>query len=444
MQRLVLLLGFLLFAAPLFSLVAGEPAVRDGSPRSIVPSHIVSMETDAAAPPAAPSLPEPPFRAQGEDSVFRRAAEIAWRYVEAQYDPSTGLVHSVIHYPYATVWDIGSTLAAYHSAHGLGLLAGADFDARMGRTLATLRSLPLFDGAAFNKNYQIRRAEMAGRSDREEAEGYGWSATDIGRLLVWLRIVASAHPQHAAAARAVVDRLDFDRLIGDGYLRGSDLDAVGRTRNYQEGRLGYEQYAAAGFALWGREAELALSVDENAEAVEVLGVPILRDRRPGAHLTGEPFFLMGIELGWTPAWEDLARQILAAQEARFDLTGQITIATEDAVPVAPHYFYYYTIHDAGEDFAVVTLDADTALAGPRWVSAKGALAWHALVPGPYTWRAVQAVQPAADPRLGWSSGIFEDSGRPTGGQNINTSAVILEAALHHRLRQPLLTAAMTR
>lgn len=440
MQRFIILLTALLLAGPFISLLLRDsPELRAEAVRP--PAGLL----DPAAAPMPATVggeTQPAFEMPGEDSIFRAAAEIAWHYVDTQYQPGTGLVNSVIAYPYATIWDMASTLAAYYSANRLGLLDDAEYDRRMGRALATLGELPLFAGGAFNKNYQIARGVPAGRTDREFNQGYGWSATDVGRLLVWLRIVAAGDSTHAAAAQTVVDRLAFDRLVREGYLWGEDLDRAGRRRAYPEGGIGYEQYAAAGFALWDQFADRALSIRENSEEIEVLGVPLLDDDRPGAHLTSEPFLLIGMEVGWwSPHWKQTADQVLAAQEARFDRTGQVTIVSEDAIPVAPYFFYYYTVHGRGEDFAILTLTAPRPLPGPRWISAKAAFGWYALKPGPYTWRGVQAVLPAADTRVGWHSGIYEQSGRPTGGQNINTSAVILEAALYHRLRQPILGAA---
>lgn len=440
MKRFVLILAILLLAAPIFGIAVGEPTVDLGSADS---SEAGSPEVTAEVIVPIDSEPViPSYVEAGEDSLFREAAAVAWSYVRTQYQPETGLTNSVIDYPYATIWDIGSTLAAYYCAHELGLLGETDFHSRMGRALETLGGLPLFANAAFNKNYQVSRGVPAGRNDREAAEGYGWSATDIGRLLVWLEIIATAHSEHRAAAKGVMERLALDRIVVDGYLWGEDLDATGRRRRYQEGRLGYEQYAAAGFALWDARADLALRMAENSEEVDVMGIPVLRDTRVGGHLTSEPFLLMGMEIGWwSPQWRDLAARVLAAQQARFDRTGQITIVTEDAIPLAPHFFYYYTIHQAGENFAVVALNQPEPLDGPRWISSKGAFGWYALEPGPYTWQALQAVLPAADSDTGWSSGIYEESREPTLGQNINTSAVILEAALYHRLRQPILSAA---
>jgi hypothetical protein len=440
MRRFIRLLSAALLAAPVFSLVAEEAGYQRAE-RIRPPLALLYADSALPRTPAGRAVPER-FRAPAEDSLFAAAAEIAWTYVDAHYHPSTGLTSSVISYPYATLWDIGSTLAAYHAAHELGLIDRADFMARAGRALGTLRNVTLFDDVAFNKNYQIAAGIPAGRNDRETAEGYGWSATDLGRLLVWLKIVATAHPELAVPAERVVDRLDFDRLIRDGYLRGEDLDRRGRRRAYQEGRLGYEQYAAAGFALWGHHADRALSTRENTRPVEVFDVPLLVDRRSGGHLTSEPFLLLGLELGWwAPGWRALADAVLVAQRDRYDATGQITIVSEDAIPLPPHYFYYYTVHEAGDDFAVVSLQASSPLDEPRWVSAKAAFGWYALRPGPYTWRALQVVQPAADPARGWGSGIYEGTSQPTGGQNINTAAVILEAALYHRLGRPILAAA---
>lgn len=448
MTRLIVLLAIALVLAPIAALVRAS-GVADGlfggADRVAVPDE---LSVPAARPSAVPAQPPaaPLFRQPEEDSVFAAAAQAAWRYVVSQTQPATGLPNSVIGYPYATVWDVASGLAAIHSAHGLGLIERAEYDRRMGAALRTVGSLRLFDGAAYNKNYQIARGVPAGRNDREapsRPDGYGWSAVDIGRLLVWLKIVERGAPRHAEAARAAVARLDLDRLVAGGYLRGASLDREQRVRAYQEGRMGYEQYAAAGFALWGAEVGRALDLEANGEPVEVLGVSLLDDRRGNAFLTSEPFYLMGLELGWwSPAWRTQAERVLAAQQARHRRTGQITLASEDAIPVAPYYFYYYTLHDDGEDFAVRAQGARLPRPEPRWVSTKAAFAWYAVLPGEYAWEALRHVSDRAlDPTTGWHSGVYERTARPTGSQNVNTAAVVLEAALYHRTRRPLIGSA---
>ncbi|HEX9936205.1 MAG TPA: DUF3131 domain-containing protein [Longimicrobium sp.] len=406
---------------------------------------------DAAAPPpaAAQQGTRPaaaPARAPGrwgevsDRDVFMNAARTAWTYVNGQYNPQTGLVNSVTNYKYATVWDIGSSLLAMFSANQLGLLPDAEYDQRMRRALQTLTEARLFDNAAFNKNYHTETGRIAGRPGQERAteNGYGWSAIDVGRFLLALKIIAVNQPQYAAQAQAIAQRVDWGRTVQGGYLRGEDLSPVnGRQRRYQEGRIGYEQYAALGYAAWGHPADKALDVRANAKPVNVLGVPVFADTRGNDLLTSEPFVMYGLEVGWTPEVRDLAWRVLAAQEARYRQTGAVTIVNEDAL-TGPPYFLYYSVLGDGKEFPVNPPDGAPPGPTPRTVSTKGAYGWHALLPSSYTWLAVQRVEGARTSR-GWGAGVFEESGRMSGGENVNTAAVILEAALYtHRGGRPLI------
>ena len=47
-----------------------------------------------------------------------------------------------------------------------------------------------------------------------------------------------------------------------------------------------------------------------------MGQSLLHDRRGGDKLTSEPFILMGMELGYQPPFDRLARAALAVQKAR--------------------------------------------------------------------------------------------------------------------------------
>ena len=389
-----------------------------------------------AACQAAPAQ-DPAVRA-ADDRLYADAAARAWSWIDRNYVPATGLVRATDHYDHVTTWDIGSALLALHAAHGLGLLADAEFETRMAAALRTLRTMPLYDGAAFNRLYSAATGAMTGRGDRLTETGYGWSATDLGRLLAALKVVASNHPRFEGEADAVVRRLDVSRIVRDGYLWGEDVQGR-RVARYAEGRIGYEQYAAQGFALWGIRAERALDVTAHARPVRVEGVELLGDRRGSDRLTSEPFFLAAMEMDlWGEPLNRLAAGVLAAQEARWRRTGQVTMASEDAVPLAPHHFYYYNVYHAGRPF---TIDAQAPLGGvriPPWVSTKAAFAWHAVMPGEYTRTALEAVAAGQQGERDWGAGILEGSGRPTGGANVNTAAVILQAALYRRLGRRLL------
>jgi hypothetical protein len=311
----------------------------------------------------------------------------------------------------------------------------------MQRALTTLSTMDLFDGAAFNKFYDSRNGRMVDRRQQPSSKGYGWSITDIGRLLTWLRIIAVNQPQFAPQATAIVRRLDMSRLITtDGYLQGQDLDLqTGGLRAYAEGRMGYEQYAAAGLALWGHRAEKALDARINAGPASVLGVSIIADKRGNDRITSEPYIMMGMETGWySPELREQAWRVLAAQEARYKNTGMITMVSEDALPDPPYYFYYYSLYRDGQAFVVDAHSTLAAVTGPRWVSSKAAFAWHALLPSPYTLTALQAVQPSAIAGRGWGAGVYEGSLKPTGNASLNGSALILEAAVFNLRGHPFL------
>jgi hypothetical protein len=389
-----------------------------------------------SAPP-----PECAPRPSEEDArLFDEAARRAWHFFAANTVEATGLTGATDGYPFVTVWDVASMLAAYHSAYGLGLIEGDELDRRLGRILRTLQEMDLYDGVAFNKSYDARTGRMVGRDERPSAIGFGWSATDIGRLLVWLHIVERHYPRFADDARAIVTRLDASRLVRDGYLRGEDLHPrTGERREYPEGRIGYEQYAAAGFALWGVEAANALDLRANAYPIRVEGQQMLGDERGGDRLLTDPFLMYELEIGTAPdGWRSLTCALLAAQEARYEETGQVTMVNEDAMPDPPYYFYYYSAYHDGEPWTVDAQGPMQGVDGPRWVSAKAAFAWHAAYPSDYTERAVSAVERAAGPG-GWASGIYEGTGDVARSVNVNTNAVILQAALYHRQEgRPLL------
>jgi hypothetical protein len=351
-----------------------------------------------------------------ERQLFTDAAATAWAYVDRHYRSSTGLVEPTSGYPYATVWDIASGLSAMYAAHELKLLTTADYDRRVSKALTTLQNAELFDGGGFNKLYSTRTGKVVGTDGRATSRGFGWSALDIGRLLVWLKIVAETQPQH------------LDRLVSGGYLHGEDLDQAGAVRRYQEGRIGYEQYAARGFALWGASPTRALRLHENSIPITVMDLPLPGDVRGGDRITSDPLVLMGLELGWDMETEQFALQFLRVQEARYRKTGVVTLTGEDAVNVAPHFFYYYCAYTNGKAFGVDVQDHRAVVDGPRWISAKAAFAWHVLRPSAYTELTMRSVSGARG-RAGWDSGVYEGSHAPTGAPNINTAAVILTAAL---------------
>lgn len=419
---------------------AQEPTKKK-SPRPR-PTSTRAQPAPKAGPPA--SAPDAEARVIDERQLFLSSARTAWAFVERNYQPATGLARAHDTYQYVTLWDIASALAATYSSHELGIISDALYKQRIERALGTLSTMDLFDGAAFNKSYDSRTGRMIDRDQHVSARGYGWSVTDIGRLLTWLRIIAVNQPGFAAQATAVVNRLDMSRLIKNGYLQGEDIDpTTGERRTYAEGRMGYEQYAAAGLALWGYRAERALNAGLNALPVNVLGVSIIADKRGDERITSEPYIMMGMETGWySPELREQAWRVLAAQEARYKATGKLTMVSEDALPDPPFYFYYYSVYRQGLSFVIDAPASQGYVQAPRWLSSKAAFAWHALLPSPYTLKVLEAVLPAAIPGRGWGAGVYEGTLTPTGDASLNTAALILEAALYNLRGHPFLAVSL--
>ena len=390
-----------------------------------------SLKTDAAKAPrqltaaAVAAEPAPPRRelTEAETKFYRDAASTAWTYISTNYQPATGLVNASADWHYTTTWDIGAQLLAFLSARDIGLITTADYETRVLKTLSTMERAALYDRAAYNKTYSA----TTGAAGDGKRGATGWSATDLGRLLVAAKIVSVRDPKLAPAVEKVVRRISMNQVVKDGYLNGRMIGSSGKPWTFQEGRIGYEQYAARGFALWGADVAKALAVATNAVPFQVLGVDLVADKRKLDRLTSEPFILYGLELGMPADVKSLAGSVLEVQQKRFEKTGQITVVSEDAVSVAPHYFYYYCIIANGKPFVVDIVTPGKALENPRWVSTKAAFGWHAIMPNDYTKLALDAVSNTRTDR-GWASGVYEKNDKSTNTVDINTAAVILEAA----------------
>lgn len=367
-----------------------------------------------------------------EKQFYRDMGKQSWSYMVANTDPNTGLVKATPDWANTTLWDVGGQILATHSAKELGIITPEDFNRRTEKLFNTLEKLELWNGV-YNKLYSTKTGAIS-------KEGrLGWSATDLGRFLLALKIISVREPQFAAQAERIVRRMDYKNVIKKGYMYGELIGSNGKPWNFQEGRIGYEQYSAEGFRQWGLDVGNAVNVKKNAQNVKVLGVNIYQDRRYDDRLLSEPFVMLGLEVGMQGDILNLARNVLKVQEARFTSTGKVTIASEDAVAIAPHYFFYYCIYCKRKAFMVDLAETGDLMDSPRWVSTKGAFGWHAIMPSPYTKRATDFVAAARDPKKGWASGVFEDTGKSTNTFDINTSALLLEtAAFQLRGARPLI------
>ncbi len=368
------------------------------------------------------------------------AAATAWRYFESHYRPESGFVDAIHDHPSATLWDQGSYLLALLAARGLGILEEDVFAQRSAAFLGGLERLPLFDGRLPNKAFDTRSLAMVDYGNSPVPDGIGWSALDVARLLMALRVLEIRQPTYGPRIRALLANWDLPAMTAEGRLWGSSREG-GQTRYHQEGRIGYEQYGARAAAVWGLDALDASTARPIMAWEEVSGVEVAVDRRRAKDfgaitpVVSEPYILQAFETGLNGEGQLLASRIYQAQEARARRSGMATMVSEDHIDQAPH-FLYSSVFGNGEDWAVVAEDGSPH-PELRTVSLKAAFGWDALYGTKYTQDVLADLAPLAGEQ-GWYAGRYEADGRINMALTLNTNAVVLEA-LHYKLKGPLLT-----
>lgn len=371
------------------------------------------------------------------DASLMAIATCAWRFFQVSLTPATGMFNSVLGYRYATMWDVASGIAALVCAQRLGLISRAVFVVMFQRIITSLAKVPLYQNELPNREYSTATLLMQGADSRPSARGSGWSATDIGRLLIWLKIASNWYSECERPIRELVGRWALQRIVNRGEIYGGYINGQ-RSAVRQEGRLGYEQYAATGLALWGFDPYKALQCS-NSEKFELLGIPLLRDTRNLASLTSEPFVMARMEIGHlNTEFDSLEQGVFQVQKKYAGVRGTLIAVSEDAVDRAP-WFVYNSVCFERKPWACVS-PAGTSYPHMASVSAKTAIAWWAMYDDAYAVCVFDAVKDAFDPQRGYYAGIF-NTGRRNESLNINTNAVILEAMLYRHLgRQSFLNA----
>lgn len=413
----------LVFLAALICAFSAVSYLEGGGLQRPADSIISAIETplDQAARPLRPEE--------------RKWAEIAWQYFENNVRPESGLVDSVEKFPATTLWDTGSFLLGLISAYELDVISRERFDGMMDKALLSLSQIPLFEDRVPNKSYNTISLQMVDYDNNETEFGIGWSAIDVGRLLVPLNILVWRYPDHAAAAIAVIERWDFDALVQEGTLYGADI-REGATRLVQEGRLGYEEYSARTFGLLGLDVSEARRYDDFLVWAKVDGLRVGADTRDvktyGAHnyVLSEPYILDGLEFGWDRSSRALAQRVYRAQEARYEQTKILTAVTEGHVDQAP-YFIYNTVFSDGQTWQALSTDGEN-LPALRTLSTKAAFGWDALYATPYTQMLMDEVKAWHDEERGWLSGRYENSKELNQSFTCNTNGVILESLNYRR------------
>ncbi len=422
--NLVFLLGITLAFGTVFGLEQWQPTMKN----SLVAANAINFVESE-------TLPLREHRALNETE--KEMAQTAWTYFRNNTIEGTGLVNSVDGYTAATLWDTSSYMLALVSAKDLGIIEADEFDSRLRKVLKTLAELPLFEDRLPNKAYSTVSGSMTTYENHPTDRGVGWSAIDIGRVMVPFNVLVWNNPEYTELVNEVLSSWDIAAINVDAEMVGADIDDNDKTLYLQEGRLGYEEYAAKSLVLAGLDFSEALNYSQYFEYVEIDGVEVGTDlRTPDKFdainfVVSEPYVLDGIEFGWDRYSRSLAYSVYQAQEARYKRTGKVTAVSEDNIDQAP-YFVYNTVFADGKAWNAVTETGEDA-SEYKTLSSKAAIGWYALYDTPYTETLFKSIKENFDSDKGWYAGIYEESGEKNKALTANTNAIILESLRYIKL-----------
>ncbi len=368
-----------------------------------------------------------------------KVARIAWKYFENNYQEKTGLFNAANKYPSTTMWDTGSALAATIAAHDFGLISTKEFDDKMTALIKTLISMGLFNNEAPNKVYNTKTMKMVTYANKVTPDGIGVSVLDMARLISWLNTLVCKHPKFRHQVDLAMNRWNFDRLIKNGRMISLKRDLeTGEVKSFQEGRLGYEQYAAKILQRNGFDLPISATYNnKNRQNIEINGLSIATDNRtPNQYhsnnsVVTESYVMDAIENGYDDENRALIDNVYQVQKRRWQKKGIVTAVSEDNINKKP-YFVYNTIFSGGDTW-VAKSSKGAILKAHKTVSTKAAIAMAVLYPNDdYSAVLIDKVRSAYDPEKGWYSGIYENGEGYNTSTTANTNGVILSSLLYKK------------
>jgi hypothetical protein len=363
-------------------------------------------------------------------------AKTAWQYFRTARNSATGLVEAIAGAGFAMTSTVGDQIAAAVCAYRLGAIDQREFDVTVSQLLQFLAGMALSGGELPARFYDTSSGQVI--DPPEEGRDPGWSAVDLGRLLVWLRILGSEFRQYSPFVAKIVERWDLcialdpngrmlRKLPGEGgMVTGIDLGS------------GSEVYGAQGLRAWGLDVTpLPLSTGEFSLTVEGMEFAIGTDADPLPPLLTAPYALLGIEFGWSkPAGGALAQErgqaerLFTVQQRRSVRTG-IATARSDFRRTSEPYAVVDTVLAGGTPWNTLAPGGgsrpDLAL-----ISTKAAFAIWALG-SPGAGGAMESVRTLRDAGTGWFEGRYEASGGYEWTRTASTNAMVLEALLYREV-----------
>ncbi|WP_114787560.1 DUF3131 domain-containing protein [Vibrio tetraodonis] len=333
----------------------------------------------------------------------------------------TGFWDSVQGYSHTTMWDLASGIASVLASEALGLKTSRQALYELQKMLSTLLEIPLYDGKLPNREYSTKTGQPTGKLSDTPSNGNGWSALDIGRLLIWFKILIQQHPDLADDVFKITSKWDLSLAINNGTLFGTKL-YKGREYYRQEGRNGYLQYAAYGFTLFNHSVPLP-DLKKYISYVEVDGSEIAIDIRNVPFLTSDPYVLAGLEYGEDPTWSQL-KQFYRLHKDKWQQNGVLTSYAEDAMSKNP-WFAYNNIFYYGKPWTSVS-PSGKPIENPQTFSNKVAFGFSALFNDSFSQQLFNKVLEDSLNHRSIPTGTYANNGANS-SYNINTNSMILVA-----------------
>ncbi len=376
-------------------------------------------------------------------------AKTAWKYFENNYHPKTGLINVKDGFQLATMASVGDYLLALIAARDFEIISRHEFDGRMSAILSFLNNMPLFNNELPNLNYSANNGWMSNYANQQGE--LGWSAMDIGRLMVALRIVRDRYFEYGEYIDRAVLRWSFCNVIDSlGNLYGGTR--VGdRIEHYPDGKLGWKEYAARGFQAWGFPTQKSSSLDP-VDVIRMYDIDLMFDGGDERESNGNnalvtlPFLFDGMEFGWENVgyittdkrYVTQAQSVYEVQKRRYEREDIFTARTTRILPEEP-----YLIHDAifsnGNKWNTCSEDG-TYYPQFSAVSVKAAFGMWVLWKTAYTDKLIMVVNLLFDPERGWFEARLERSGEVERSITLATNAMILECLYfkkNGRIYQPI-------
>lgn len=360
-------------------------------------------------------------------------AKKAEYYIQRNFHKETGLWNSVQGYNHTTMWDVASGIAATLALEALGMKETEQVRYELEKTLSTLSDFPLYKDTLPNREYSTKTGLPSGRLSDTESNGNGWSALDIGRLLIWLKVLEQQHPELSPSVEKVVTHWDLSKAVHNGTLFGTKLH---QKREYyrQEGRNGYLQYAAEGFKMYGYDLPFP-DLDGYLKTIEIQGINIQIDSRNVPFLTSDPYVLASIEYQRDPSWSQLV-PFYELHKKKWKETGVISAYAEDAMNKNP-WFAYNNIYYYGKSWTSVS-PSGKVIENPQVLSNKVGFGFSVLFDDEFSDLLYQEVLDSSLKFRSVPAGKYTNGGINS-SLNINTNSLILVALWYKsKGRNPIL------